>query len=488
MKYTYCLALVCLLFFAVHASRRSQADSVALINELSRIKTVYETERSRLRRTTDNRWNRRQQQVEQKTLLQQAEEKARAEIEQLYGEIARIREEVLIRENGLSAARAEYEHEKDRFNSVGAVFESILRKEEEAARQGFPIGQQLRSLQIQEMSHEVKKAPGSNNKSLAMVQRYFLDCWAKQRSCDIKRETILLADNSTRETSVIRLGAVTAFGIDDTGAAFYLGYTGQGVSPFEWVTLTDRLASQTLVSSMPDWLETETIKGDVYIDVLQNSYSEGLLGIERKTVLSNVTEYVKAGGVVMIPLALICLWAIILFINRLVVYAMAHSQDDRFIDDAVEFLNQKKHSEADAFAGRSKGVLARILSTCLKHSKWKRPAAEKAVKELLLAEVPALDKHLDTMAVIAGAAPLLGLLGTVTGMISMFESITRFGTGDPKLLAGGISEALITTEVGLAIAIPVLLAHNFLRNRRNHIQADMEMYAMRILNRLWPEE
>jgi biopolymer transport protein ExbB len=151
-------------------------------------------------------------------------------------------------------------------------------------------------------------------------------------------------------------------------------------------------------------------------------------------------------------------------------------------------LNRKQKQEAKNLAGYSKGVLARILNTCLDHAKWKRPVAEKAVKELLLAEVPVLDKHLDTLAVIAGAAPLLGLLGTVTGMISMFESITSFGTGDPKLLAGGISEALVTTEVGLAIAIPVLLIHNFLRNRRNHIQADMEMYAMRILNRLWTEE
>jgi len=129
-----------------------------------------------------------------------------------------------------------------------------------------------------------------------------------------------------------------------------------------------------------------------------------------------------------------------------------------------------------------------VLDTCLKQSKWKRIAAEKSIKELLLTEVPQLDKHLATLAVLAGAAPLLGLLGTVTGMIRMFEAITKFGTGDPKLLAGGISEALITTEVGLAIAIPLLLIHNFLRNRRNHIQSDMEMYAMRILNRLWPEE
>jgi biopolymer transport protein ExbB len=89
--------------------------------------------------------------------------------------------------------------------------------------------------------------------------------------------------------------------------------------------------------------------------------------------------------------------------------------------------------------------------------------------------------------VIAGAAPLLGLLGTVTGMISLFEVITHYGTGDPKILAGGISEALITTQTGLATAIPILLIHNWLRNQSLHIQSEMEKHAIRILNRLWPE-
>jgi len=92
--------------------------------------------------------------------------------------------------------------------------------------------------------------------------------------------------------------------------------------------------------------------------------------------------------------------------------------------------------------------------------------------------MPGLASHLNTLAVIAAVAPLLGLLGTVTGMISLFEVITRFGTGDPKLLAGGISEALITTEVGLIVAIPILLIHNYLRNRKNRIGSDLQLHAM----------
>jgi biopolymer transport protein ExbB len=230
------------------------------------------------------------------------------------------------------------------------------------------------------------------------------------------------------------------------------------------------------------------VDGELHVDVMQNKYSGDLLGMKKQGFRQEAVAFIRAGGIVMIPLGIIALWAIILVLNRLIVFSFAHSRDNRFMDEAVGFLNQKKMDEAAALASRSRGVLARILKTCLDHAKWNRSAAEKAIKEFLLAEVPVLDRHLDSLAVIAGAAPLLGLFGTVTGMIRMFESITRFGTGDPKLLAGGISEALVTTEVGLAIAIPVLLVHNFLRNRRNHLQAEIEMYAMRILNRLWPQE
>jgi biopolymer transport protein ExbB len=131
-------------------------------------------------------------------------------------------------------------------------------------------------------------------------------------------------------------------------------------------------------------------------------------------------------------------------------------------------------------------VVARVVRVCLEHSQWTRESAEKAVREVLIQELPVLNQHLATLAVIASAAPLLGLLGTVTGMISLFEVITSYGTGDPRMLAGGISEALITTQAGLTIAIPVILLHNHLRNRREDIQAAMEKHAISILNKLWP--
>jgi biopolymer transport protein ExbB len=136
--------------------------------------------------------------------------------------------------------------------------------------------------------------------------------------------------------------------------------------------------------------------------------------------------------------------------------------------------------------GTGRGVVARVIDVCLRHAQWSREDAEKAVREIVMAEAPRLNSHLHTLAVIAAVAPLLGLLGTVSGMIRLFTVITHYGTGDPRLMAGGISEALITTQTGLAIAIPILLMHNFLRNRRNKLRTEIERTAVVVLNRLWP--
>ena len=91
---------------------------------------------------------------------------------------------------------------------------------------------------------------------------------------------------------------------------------------------------------------------------------------------------------------------------------------------------------------------------------------ELKLDDAILKEMPALEKNLSLLKLLAGVAPLMGLLGTVTGMILTFQAITLFGTGDPKLMAGGISQALMTTVLGLVVAIPILLLHALRRRAR----------------------
>ncbi len=111
-----------------------------------------------------------------------------------------------------------------------------------------------------------------------------------------------------------------------------------------------------------------------------------------------------------------------------------------------------------------------------------RAHLEDIISESILNESSRLNRFGSVILVIAGVAPLLGLLGTVTGMITTFDIITEFGTGDPKLLSGGISIALVTTELGLAVAIPMLLLGNILSGWAESIKDDMEKGALRVIN------
>ncbi|MBW9262050.1 MAG: MotA/TolQ/ExbB proton channel family protein [Candidatus Thiodiazotropha sp. (ex. Lucinisca nassula)] len=113
--------------------------------------------------------------------------------------------------------------------------------------------------------------------------------------------------------------------------------------------------------------------------------------------------------------------------------------------------------------------LGRLLAIDRQHRALSADALQKHFDEAILRELPKLRRGLRLLAIFAAVAPLLGLLGTVTGMIETFQSITLFGTGDPKLMSGGISQALVTTELGLAVAIPMVLLHSYLAGRSNRV-------------------
>jgi biopolymer transport protein ExbB len=123
-----------------------------------------------------------------------------------------------------------------------------------------------------------------------------------------------------------------------------------------------------------------------------------------------------------------------------------------------------------------------VLKATLEHLDSDRDHLEDVISESILHETPFLDRFGSTILVLAAVAPLLGLLGTVTGMISTFDVITEFGTGNPKLLSGGISEALVTTELGLIVAIPALLAGNLLGGWAEGIKDAIDKSALRLTN------
>ena len=118
--------------------------------------------------------------------------------------------------------------------------------------------------------------------------------------------------------------------------------------------------------------------------------------------------------------------------------------------------------------------LGRIFLAYEKHKSLALESLELKLGEAILRERAPLEKHLTLIKIIAVIAPLMGLLGTVTGMINTFQTITLFGTGDPQLMAGGISQALVTTVLGLSVAIPVVFFHTLASTRSQAILAVLE--------------
>ena len=138
-------------------------------------------------------------------------------------------------------------------------------------------------------------------------------------------------------------------------------------------------------------------------------------------------------------------------------------------------------------ASSIKGPVGQLMETAVLHCNEPKEHIEEALYEQMLNTKPALERWMPFVALSAATAPLLGLLGTVTGMINTFRLISVIGTGDPKMLSSGISEALVTTEFGLIVAIPSLLIHAFISRKAKGVLGSMEQTSVAFINGV-PEE
>jgi len=191
---------------------------------------------------------------------------------------------------------------------------------------------------------------------------------------------------------------------------------------------------------------------------------------------------IRSGGVVMFPLAAVAVCLAILIFERLVVLRRQTKHSLQFCERILDMCSSGNFKQAEELADRTKGVLSRTLKVCMAHRTESPAVLDDAIQETFLHEFPKLERFLPSIRMLSSVAPILGLLGTVTGIIATFDMITVVGGGKPRLLAGGISEALITTATGLIIAIPGLLAHSFLSGRINGIIGDTERFAASLSN------
>ena len=196
-------------------------------------------------------------------------------------------------------------------------------------------------------------------------------------------------------------------------------------------------------------------------------------------------HYLEVGGPILWVLVIISIGSFAVVLERIVFFARNEKNvGSNFRDEILSLVANKKIDEAIALCDTKKSCVASAVKKFLQ----KAPRGidvqdyEFILKEITIKETSPYESRLNLLASVISISPMLGLLGTVTGMIRAFTNISKYGTGDAAIVADGIAEALLTTAAGLMIAIPVIVVYNYLNRRLEKMENEIDDVVTNIIN------
>ncbi len=192
-------------------------------------------------------------------------------------------------------------------------------------------------------------------------------------------------------------------------------------------------------------------------------------------------DLIVKGGIFMYPIIFCSIVALAVFLERLWVLRRSHIIPQEFIQNVEDLLKKQKIPEAIFLCQSDLSSIAKIFLAGLKNTRRGMWLVKEAIEDRGGREATILEKNVGILSTIANLTPLLGLLGTVSGMIKTFKAISIQGIGNPAPLAGGIAEALITTATGLCVAIPVLVCYRFLKDKASRLIFEMEENSIKVI-------
>ena len=199
-----------------------------------------------------------------------------------------------------------------------------------------------------------------------------------------------------------------------------------------------------------------------------------------------IPEWFQQGGVAMYPLLLCSVVGVAIILER--TWALRRS---KIVAPELEKMIEKMPASGDgreklqSFSASDTTVLGELIRAILSHANMAKNENVEALQAIARQSVGRLERGLTTLSIVAEISPLLGLLGTCSGMVKLFVDVSQHGLGEPAQISRGIFEALIATVTGLSVAIPVLVAHMYLRRRIELLVLEMERYTNELLARLY---
>jgi len=390
--------------------------------------------------------------------LQQLEAQKAVEIAHKEREIKTLQDSLLLLSDRVEQATTDHNAEEDRAEKLEEMTESLDQTIAQASQ-----SLEKHDIALPEFEGGFKEI---KNQQLTFIFSRALSLLAKFGTIHSEEKGFFLSDGSKVEGQFFWIGNIAVVG-KSARASGPLAPAGNGHFRL-WSDDPFNMVSSFEAGQKPSHLAF----------YLYESATKAVEQMTKKTV----ADVVASGGVIAYIIVILGILAAVMLVSRVYFLLQSTSNTSQLLEQVSGLVAGNRFEEALELCHPSRGAASRVLAATIRHLHTDPDHLEDIISESILHETPFLEKFESAITVFAAVAPLLGLLGTVTGMISTFDVITEYGSGDPKLLSGGISEALVTTELGLMVAIPTLLLGSLLSSWSDRIKTAMERAALRITN------
>jgi biopolymer transport protein ExbB len=463
----------------------AQVDLVKQQAEINSAKADLEDARKVRDQAVAERWDAKKNQNDERESLSEKQREAKEKLDALATERARLFEDVRASREDLGRLQEEAERRRTEFLTLSSQqdrAEALTRFMDQGVP--FNIPERIQSL------NQLKKSIDLHRDDPGLVASQLLKSAVAElrftRQVDWAQADLVFQGDKTIRGDRARLGSIGAVQYEPTHqiASLMLPSAGERGRVFGWQENLGLPIKQAIGKGFFESRDSAMVMFPVDI-LLSTSLSTQMATATEMGWKDSLKKWFRDGGVIMYPISGIGILAFLMVLERLFVLAWKGRYSKRRLRKVLALAQEGKIDEAKLEGAKLGGSVGKVVHAIFRYSDQGRTAAEKAVEDVFAYEVLSLERRLGTIAVFGSTAPLLGLLGTVMGMIELFGVITLYGSNDPKLLAGGIAVALVATEAGLLVAIPSQLLHAWVANSVDHLVGEMESCALKLMNGLW---
>lgn len=467
------------------AKRASQIELqiLKLESELNQKSVKLETLESK-------RWDKRYRQTEKIKGIESKNKELESQYSRKADAVGRVKEQHIAAKNAAKDAKDLAEEANNRQKALNSQIATLVDESAKELSGDFPIQLSERVMNLSEASKLAEK--NESSASINSLNLLFAD-WkgrlAQTQKIEMSPSSVTTESGVQYGANRLQLGTEWAADLDRESKQYQVLFRSGALQGQKYVWKSE--LSPEMASALESALNSTSNQEMVYlpVDVLQSgAVLKSIKNNGEETVSEFLKSWFKQGGIVMYPLVFIALMALLFAFERLLMFLTYEYKLRALKKKVFPLIRNREWAAAEGAAAQADGEVARFLERLLGNRNRDRVWAEKQGRQLLIQETPKLEKRLNFISVLGATAPLLGLLGTVSGMINLFKVITQAGTNDARTLAGGISEALVTTESGLIVAIPILLIHGFLSERLDALDAKLNETVLETVNRAWDQE